>query len=113
MEIMKASMYDHCTVFFSLPSFVLLLVKSRSVVALCFKCVACSGKGAGITPIFSHDTPDIVPYARRVSNDRGRQGGSRASILGFIGLVLVELFQKLGLSYVRCFFPGRGIMWSK
>ena len=66
--------------------------------------MACSGKGAGITPIFSHDTPDIVPYARRVSNDRGRRGGSRASILGFIGLVLVELFQKLGLSYVRCFF---------
>ena len=39
-----------------------------------------------------------------MSTDRGQQGGSRASILSFIGLVLVELIQKLGLSYVRRFF---------
>ena len=39
-----------------------------------------------------------------MSNDRRQRGGSRALILGFIGLVLVGLFQKLGLSFMRSFF---------
>ena len=39
-----------------------------------------------------------------MSNDRGRRGGSRASIFSFIGLGLVGLFQKLGLSFSVVFF---------
>ena len=61
-ETMKGLMYDHCMVFLGLPS-LLPLVNSWSVDALYFKWVACSGSGAGITPIFGHEPPDIVPYA--------------------------------------------------
>ena len=61
-ETMKASIYNHCTVFLSLLSLALLLMKFRSVIASCFKCVVCSGRGVGITSIFSYDTLNIIPY---------------------------------------------------
>ena len=100
---MKASIYNYCTVFFSLPFFILLLVKFRSVVTSCFKCVVCSDKDADITSIFSHNTLNIVLYAQHVLNNREQQSRSKALILSFIELILIELFQKLELSYMRCF----------